>query len=158
MVIERTFKALLQLIGVCSVIALSTFEIHAQENFQIEGAWVLDSVQVKEVMSGNIVEKTVLPGDDYNLGKSWMLQLTLKDNGNVAYTENGNQTTSYIIYKIKDISENSATLMFYGITDYIEYKVDFFSDKAMLLNYSYTTLYDQQNIDISWKLYYHKSN
>ena len=69
---KRTYKSLLLLFSIFFLAAFSANDVKAQSaNSWFEGTWILDSVQIKEVRSNNIVEKT-LPGDDIDFFGSRM--------------------------------------------------------------------------------------
>ena len=155
---KRTFRALFLLVGMFFINVFLTFDMHAQENHhpEFEGTWVLDSVQVKEIVQSNIVEKTVLPGDNYEFDNFWMHQLTL-NNGMATYTDKIGCIIADIPYFIKDINDNTATLIINGV-DYKVLSVQLLSSEIMLITQSLTTGDDTQVINIFWKIYYHKSN
>ena len=156
---KRTFKALL-LIGLSILSAFTAIELQAQNSNQsdFEGAWVLDSVRVKEVVLDSIVEKTVLPGDVSEFNNNWMLQFTLRADGKASYTEIGNRTISGIPYSIENRNGNNATLIIDGVPDYKILSVQLLSKNAMLFTLSFSSGYEMKDIEVYWKMYYHKSN
>jgi hypothetical protein len=125
---------------------------------EFEGVWILDSVQVKEILPESVVQKTVLPGGRSNFDGNWMWQFTLNAGGKADYTETGNRTISDVHYFIKDKQGNVATLIIDGVPDYKILSVALLSDNTLLYAHSFTTGYNLQNIEVSWKMYYHKSN
>ncbi len=155
-----------QLVSYLLMLSLSTamgVSVFAQQS-SLEGAWVLDSVQVKETMPDNIIEKTVLPNEQALFNANWMKQFKLDTNGKVSYTEVGfkelDDEQSYAItgvpYEIKDIVENTATLIINSITDRKILKIKMVSDNTMMIEQSFTSGYNMRNIEISWKKYYHR--
>ena len=156
-IMKRTFKALL--ISMFAAISLLAFDIHAQEksHSNFEGTWVLDSVQVKEIMPDGIKEKTVLPDDDYEFDNIWMQQFTLNADGMASYKDKIGCIMADIPYLIDNKIDNETTLTIEGI-DYKVLSVRLLSNKTMLITHSLTSGDDTQVINIFWKIYYHKSN
>ena len=157
-IMKQTFKALL--ISMFAAISLLAFDIHAQEksHSNFEGTWILDSVQVKEVMSGNIEEKTVLPGGYSKFNNNWMFQFTLNADGKASYTEADKRTISDIQYTINNKNGNSATLNIDGVPDYKILNAQLLSNNIMLFTISFSSGYELKDIEVFWKMYYHKSN
>jgi hypothetical protein len=156
---KRAFKALLLIISIFFVSALSVADIKAQNNLhpEYEGTWVLDSVQVKEVMPDSIVVRTVLPGGESKFNNSWMLQFTLNANGKASYSGKNKRTISDRPYSIEGKTGNIATLIINGIIDHKKLNTQLISAKSMLISNSFTTGYKMKDIEVSWKMYYRKS-
>ena len=155
---QRTYKSLLLLFSIFFLAAFSANDVKAQSaNSGFEGTWILDSVQIKEVMPDNIVEKTVLPSEDCKFNNIWMQHLTLDTNGKASYKEKSDCIITNIPFSIERIKENTATLIINGV-DYKVLNVQLLSDKKMLINHSLTTGDDILVIDVFFKIYYHKSN
>ena len=156
---KRTFKVLLLIAGMFCITAFFTVDTHAQENLhpEFEGTWVMDSVQVKEVMPDSIVEKTVLPGGRSKFDRIWVWQFSLGANGKVSFLRNDGHTISDIPYSIEDMRENMATLYFNAVTDFRKFNAHFTSGKMIATEY-FTTEYEQKDIEVSWKMYYSKIN
>ena len=139
--------------------AFSAIDAQAQNaNSGFEGTWILDSVQVKEIMPDSIINRTVLPGGYSKFNNSWMLQFTLNANGKASYTEINNRTVRDIPYTITDTNGSSATLTINGIPDYKILNAQLLSDNVILLTISFSTGYKLKDIEVSWKMYYSKSN
>ena len=137
--------------------AFSTVYMQAQNlHPKFEGTWVLDSVQVKEVMPNSIVEKTVMPEGDSKFNEIWMWRFTL--NEKASYAGKSGNIISNIHYRVDDMSYNSVTITFTGITNYKKLNIQLLSDEVMLITDSFSTKYNQQDIVISWKMFYHKTN
>jgi len=155
---KRTYKSLLLLFSIFFLTAFSAIDMKAQStNSGFEGTWILDSVQVKEVGPDNIVEKTVLPDEDYEFNNIWMHHFTLDANGKASYKEKNDCIISDIPFSIEDIKGNTATLIINGV-DYKVLNVQLLSDKKMLINHSLTTGDEILVINVFLKIYYHKSN
>jgi len=153
---KQTFKALLLIFSLFFVSAFSAIEMRAQNNIHsnFEGTWVLDSVQVKEVVRDNIVEKTVLPSENYNLGDSWLLRFTLDANKNASYTDKKGNTTSNILY----IEEGFAVTFAISPVETKVLNIQTISDRTILITHTFTTEYDSNTVNVLWKMYYHKDN
>jgi hypothetical protein len=123
---------------------------------EFEGTWVLDSVQVKEVLPNSAVQKTVLSGESSNFSGTWMLQFTLKAEGKADYKEINKEITN-VAYLVKDINGNKATLNIDGVPDYKVLDAELLSGNALLITHSFIAGYNLQDIEVSWKMFYHKS-
>ena len=134
--------------------AFST-NVEAQNNRHsaLEGVWILDSVQVKEVMPDSIFQRTFLPKDDNKYNNNWMLQFTLNTDGVSSYTEKNGITITDIPYIIEEKSGNTVELTIRGV-DYKVLNVELLSDKTILITHAYTSEENSQVIDKSWKMYY----
>ena len=138
--------------------AFSAIDIKAQStNSGFEGTWILDSVQVKEIVEGNVMQKTVLPGEDCKLNDNWMLQFTLDSNGKASYTEKNNHTISDVPFAVENKTGNKATLIIDGVPEYKVLNVQLTSANSMLISISFTTGYEMKDIEVFWKMYYIKS-
>ena len=156
---KRINKALLLLCSLFLAVAFPGVDMQAQSvNSAFEGTWVLDSVQVKEVMPNSIVEKTVLPGGKSKFNEIWMWKFTLKSNEKASYVEESGNIISDIPFRVDDMNDNSATIIFTGITNYKKLNIQLLSDKTMLITDALSSKYNLQDIDISWKMFYHKTN
>ena len=131
---------------------------------QLKGEWVLDSVQVKEIMSSEVVQMTVLPGSRAKFDHVWMLRFKLDGEGNASYFENSHEHVldrrfpiSDVPYEVKDIAGNTATLIIDGVPEYKILNIQLLSDSTMLIRQSFISTYDLQEIEVSWTLFYHKS-
>ena len=154
---KRTFKTFLLLTNIFLLFAFPAVDMQAQSiNSGFEGTWVLDSVQVKEVMPDSIVEKTVLPGDDSKFNFIWFSQMTLDAKGVFFYKENGGRNIIKASYKVEDENGNKATLTINMSPGYRELKVQLLSEKTLLATQTFSSEYDMKNIDIVWNIYYHK--
>jgi|GEM_PF-6498156 len=149
---KQTRKALL--ICIFSAISLIAFNIYAQKNthFDFEGTWVLDSVQVKEIMPENIVEKTVLPSEKYNLDDNWILQFTLGTSA--SYVEKNGHALSNVFY----IIDGSIVTFYITAIEQIILNTEPLSEKSILITHSSTTEYNSQTVEIFRKMFYHKVN
>ena len=154
---KQAFKALWLLVGVYSILAFSAVDLYAQETFPIEGTWKLDSVQVKEIVQDNVMQKTVLPSEECNFNHTWMLQFTLNPNGKASYTGENNHTISDVPYFVEDITGNRATLIIDGVPEYKILKMQLTSTNAMLISISFITGYDMKDMEVGWEMYYRKS-
>ncbi len=158
---KQTFKALF-MGGV--VFFLSTFlnlKLSAQDYIPTEliGTWALDSVQVEEVLPDNIIQKTVLPGDDINFYNDWMWQMTFTTDRQLFYTYNNNQNISETLYTIKDKKENTATLIINRTVDHLILKIQLLSPTTILITREFTTTYNSTlNTETYWMMYYSKSS
>lgn len=153
-----TFKALFTGGVLLFLAVFSNVKLSAQNQIVPEciGTWILDSVQVREIMPDSIVEKT-LPGDDINFYGNWMWQLILDSKGHISYTDSRMQNTSSAPYTIKDRNGNTATLTI-DITGDYSMKIQMLSESSMLAIYSYKTINNKmQNVEIFWNMYYCKS-
>ena len=156
--LKRTYKALLLIVSLLFISAFPAVDIQAQSiNSRLEGTWVLDSVQVKEVTSESISERTFLPEEDNKYNNNWMMQFTLNTGGFSSFMEKKGITIADIPYTIERKSGNTATLTICGV-DYKVLNVELLSDKTMLITHAYTTEENPQVTDISWKMYYRKSD
>ena len=156
---KRTFKALLLLISIFFLYAFSVVDMQAQSvNSGFEGTWVLDSVQVKEVMPESIIEKTVLPGDDneYIINRMW--QITLDIHGRLFYKVYGSQDISDATYVIEDRSGDTATLVFKSPPIYSIFKTQLLSQSSMIMTHSFTIGRDMKDIEVFYKMFYRKIN
>ena len=131
-----------------------------------EGVWVLDSVQVKEIMPDSIVEKTVLPGERALLDANWMNRFKLDTDGKASYTEVAIGTLPVdrpyfftdIPYEIMDVAGNTATLVIDGVPDNKILNMQWLSDSSMVISHSFTkrmTIY-LHDVEIAWKMYYRR--
>ena len=156
---KRVFKALLLIISIFFISALSVADIKAQNNLhpEYEGTWVLDSVQIKEVMPDSIVAKTVLPGEECKFNHFWMLRFTLNANGKASYSEKNNRIVSDVPYLVEEKTRNSANLIINGAPDYKILNTQMISAKSMLISISFTTGYEMKDIEVAWRMYYRKS-
>jgi len=155
---KRLFKTFLLLTSIFLLFVFSSVNAQAQSaNSRFEGTWVLDSVQVKEVTSESISERTFLPKEDNKYNNNWMMQFTLNTDGVSSFTEKNGIKISDIPYKIERKSGNTAILTIQGV-DYKVLNMELLSDKTMLINSAYTTEENSQVTDISWKMYYRKSD
>ena len=157
---KQTFKAFLLIFSLFFVSAFSAIEMRAQTNFhpEFEGTWILDSIQVNEIMPDGIKQKTVLYGDYNEYIIDWMWQITLDGQGTLLYKEDGNRNYSNAPYIIKDRNGDTATLVINKMPDYKILKAQLLSESSMLIIHYFTTKHDTQDIDISCKMYYSKSN
>ena len=154
---KRTYKALLLIISILFISAFPAVDMQAQSiNSGFEGVWVLDSVQVKEVMPDSIIQKTVLPGGDSKFSFIWFSQMTLDAKGVLVYTENGSRNSSSAPYKITEKNGNLATLTISILPEYRILKVQLLSEKTLLVTQTFSSEYDMKNIDITLNMYYHK--
>ncbi|MDR2915622.1 MAG: hypothetical protein LBV74_12445 [Tannerella sp.] len=153
-----TFKALFTGSVLFFLITFSNFKISAQDHIfpEFVGTWTLDSVQVTEVMPDSTIQKTVLPGQSSKFNDSWMWQFTLDTEGKAAYKQSGNNLISNILYYIKDKSGNAATLIIDGVPDYKILNVQLLSENILLVTQSFSTGYNLHDIDVSWRMHYHK--
>lgn len=166
---KHTFKALLMQ-GVLYLVGLFfSSGVSAQNNIfpELEGTWVLDSIQVKEIMPDSIFEQTVLSGDDINFSSDWMWQLTFATNEQLLYTYYRNRHKSSetpiikekIPYTSKNTRKNTTTLIIDRTADYRVLEIQLISKNTLLITHSFSTQKnDIQDIDVSWNMYYHKSN
>ena len=157
---KHSFKALLLIVSLFFASAFSAIEMRAQNNLhpEFEGTWVLDSIQVNEIMPDGIKQKTVLQGDYNEFIINWMWEITLNGHGTLLYKEGVNQNFSSCPYIIEDRNENTATLRINKMPGYKIVKVQLLSESSILITHSFTTEHDMQDIDISCKMYYSKSN
>jgi hypothetical protein len=133
---------------------------------QLKGEWVLDSVQVKEIMSGEVVQMTVQPhGGLAKFSHIWMYRFKLTGEGKASYSENAQRKitrqtyyVSDIPYIVEDIDENTASLIIDGVPEYKILKMQLLTDNTMLIRQSFTADYNSQDIEVSWSLFYHKSD
>ena len=148
----------------CST-SLTTVELSNQSVVieKLKGMWVLDSVQIKEIMSGDEVHMTVRPGGQAKFNQMWMQRFKLDDDGKASYSEtvHGNIPdrlffVTDVPYKIEAIDENTATLIIDGVPDYKILNIRF-SDNTLLISQSFVTDYHRQDIEVFWTLFYHKS-
>ena len=154
---KRVYKALLLRISIFLLFAFSTIDMQAQNNHsEFEGTWVLDSVQVKEIVGDNVMQKTVLPGEECKFNHSWMLQFTLNTNGKASYSEENNRTISDRPYSVEGKTGNRATLIIDGVPDYKILNTQLISAKSMLISISFTTGYEMKDIEVYWEMYYRK--
>ena len=142
---KRTFKALL-------FIAFA-FSINNAKAQNIEGTWVLDSVQVTETMPDSIVQKTVLLGDDSKFSNRWILQFTLDDDRKAKYTTAGGRTASGVPYSTNS-DDGSVELYIMEGGAQIALRMQRLTENIMTLNAKHKA----GDISASWKMYYHKSN
>ena len=150
---KRIIKALIFIL-----FAFSAADMQAQSaNSVFEGTWVLDSVQVKEIVGDNVMQKTVLPGEECKFNHSWMLRFTLNANGKASYSEKNNRIVSDVPYLVEDKTRNSANLIINGAPDYKILNTQMISAKSMLISISFTTGYEMKDIEVAWKMYYRKS-
>ncbi len=162
-----TFKALFigSIVFFCTIFL--NVKLSAQDHIpsQFVGTWALDSVQVKEVMPDDIIQKTVLPGQNSNFNSNWMQELTLVAEKQLLYMNNNlNSSNTPIIneqipYTIEEIKENVATIVINRTADYRILKIQQYSQNALLITQSFTTTNsNMQRVEVSWKMFYHKSN
>ena len=155
---KRIKKALLLLCCLFLAVAFPAVDMHAQgANSRFEGTWVLDSVQVKKVTSESIYERTFLPEEDNKYNNNWMMQFTLNTDGVSSFTKKNGVAIADIPYIIEGKNGNTARLIISGV-DYKVLNVELLSNKTMLINSAYTTEENSQVTDISWKMYYRKSD
>ena len=131
---------------------------------QLKGEWILDSVQVKEIMSGEVNCLTVLPGSRAKFDHAWMLRFKLDGEGKASYIENSHVNVldrlfsiSDVPYEVKNIEGNTATLIINGVPEYKILNIQLPSDSTMLIRQSFTTAYKIQEIEVFWTFFYHKS-
>ena len=150
----------------CST-SFMVFEFPAQDQLtpKLYGAWVLDSVQVKEIISGQVTNMTVPSDGQAKFYEQWMRRFKLDATGKASYSENNHRlvanTPYYIIdvpYKVEDAVDNTATLIIDGVPDYKILKLHLISDNRLIIKYSFNSSYDLQDIEVSWIMFYHKSN
>ena len=137
------------------------------QQLSLEGVWVLDSVQVKEIVADNIVEKTVLPNERALFDVQWMKLFKLDADGKASYTEVGfgefPVTRPYFYtdmpYEIKDIIGNTATLIIGSVPEKKILNIRLLSDSSMVISYSFITRMTAylHDVEIIWKMYYRKS-
>ena len=155
---KRTFNTFLLLKCMFLLLAFPAVDMQAQSvDSRFEGTWVLDSVQVKEVMPDSISERTFLPKEDNKYNNNWMMQFTLNTDGVSSYMEKNGITIANIPYIIERKSVNTAALTIQGV-DYKVLNIELLSDKALLITHAYTTEENPQVTDIFWKMYYRKSD
>ena len=154
---KRTFKALLLLVSLFFVSAFSAIDMRAQNNLKpkLEGTWVLDSVQV---ISDKIVERTVLPGDDYDFAHYWIWQFTLGANDIASYTKKDGNIISNVPYHIIDTGDNSTKFIIDHSPSYNVYTIQLHSNNKILTAKFLHTIFELQDSNLSWNLYYSKSN
>jgi len=156
---KRLFKTFLLLTSIFLLFVFSSVNVQAQsDNSGLEGTWVLDSVQVKEVTSDNIVEKTVLPGDDNEFIINRMWQITLDVHGRLFYKVYGSQDISDATYIIEDRSGDTATLVFKSPPIYSIFKTQLLSKSSMIMTHSFTIGRDMKDIEVFYKMFYRKIN
>lgn len=157
---KHIFKALLIQGVLYSATLFFNFGASAQSRIfpELEGSWILDSVQVKEAMPDSFIQKTVLAGEACKFNDYWMLKLTLNSDNKASYTEAKERTISDVPYNIKDKAGNNATLIIDGVPDYKILNIQLIPDNILIINHSFRTGYNFQDIDISWKMYYHRFN
>ena len=155
---KQRYKVLMLIVSIFFISAFSTVDIHAQNvNKGFEGIWVMDSLQVKEVMPDSIAEKTILPSDNTHFFGSWMWQLSIGSDRKLTFTDRSGQSTSSASYTIKDRNGNAATLITDSTGD-IEKRVQLTSENIMTVTQSFTILGENmQNIDVTWKMFYRKN-
>ena len=150
---------------VCVVLFSMTTSISAfAQSLDLKGVWVLDSVQVKEIMPDNIVEKTVRPNGQALFSGSWMKRFKLDTEGKASYTTIGYtgfiDEQSFVItnvpYELKDITENAATLVIDGATGRKTLSMRLLPDNVMIIEQSFTSVYYMRDIEIFWKMYYRR--
>ena len=61
-------------------------------------------------------------------------------------------------YMIKDVDGNSATLIIDGVPEYKILSIQLLSDSVMQINHSFNSSYQLQDIEVSWSMFYHKSD
>ncbi len=137
------------------------------QQLNLEGVWVLDSVQVKEVTPDRIIEKTVLPDKRALFDTYWMSLFKLDAGGKASYTEVGTGTLpaerpyffSDVPYEIKDIAGSTATLIISSVPDNKILNVRLLSDNTLVINHSFITRMTAylHDVEVLWKMYYHKS-
>ena len=123
---------------------------------EMQGTWVLDSVQVKEVTPDSIVQKTVLPDEHRNFNGSWMQRFTLDTDGKASYAEIAGFTVTDVPYAIKDKDGNAATLIIDGVPEYKILSVQLLSSDVMRISISFITGYNLKDIEVDWKMFYRK--
>lgn len=165
---KHLFKVLLMQGVLHFAVLFFSFGASAQSNIfpELEGTWILDSVQVKESITDSIFEQTVLSGNDVNASGDWMWQLTFVANEQSLYTYKNNYKTldtpiikDKISYTLEGINENTVTLIINRTADYRALKIQQLSGNILLITRSFTTVKnDIQDINVFWKMYYHKSN
>ena len=149
---------------VCLIIGMLSFGALLAQTLAWEGVWVLDSVQVKEIMPDSIVEKTVLPGERALLDAHWMNRFKLDTDGKASYTEVAHSLLtdeqSYAVtnapYELTDRIDNSATLIINSVPEYKILNIQLLSGYLMCIKQSFTTGYNRYDIEISWKMYYRR--
>ena len=153
---KRTFKALLLTVSFFFASALSVTGVQAQNNSNsgFEGTWILDSIQVKEIMPDGIRQKTVLHGDDNEFIINCMWQITMDGRGTLLYNEYGNPNVLDAPYVIEDRNGDTATLKINRMPNYKVLKIQLLSESSMLITHSFATM---QDMDISCRMYYSKS-
>ena len=152
---KRTYKTLLLIVSILFISAFPAVDMQAQSvDSRFEGTWVLDSLQVNEIMPDGDIQKIALHGDDNGFIITWMRQITLDDRGTLLYNEDGNPNVSDASYVIEDMNGDTATLKINKVPEYIELKIQLLSESSMLITHSFTTM---QDMDISCRMYYSKS-
>jgi len=156
---KRIIKALLLTISIFILFAFSGVDMQAQNNNAgLEGTWVLDSVQVAETMPGSIVQKTVLLGDESKFSQGWMQQFTIDGKGKMSYTTRDGRNIPNVPYHINGGQENTLTLMIVQGLAHRAIKIQPLSESTILITQAFRTKYESDDIEISWRMYYHKSN
>ena len=151
---------------VCLIIGMLSLCTLLAQTPAWEGVWVLDSVQVKEIMPDSIVKKTVLPGERALLDTNWMNRLELDTDGKASYTEVSIGTLPVeqpyfftdIPYEMSDVAGNTATLIIDGVPDNKILNRQWLSDSSMVISHSFTTRMSgySSDVEISWKMYYRR--
>jgi len=152
---------------VCAMLFSMTTGISVfAQSLDLKGVWVLDSVQVKEIMPDNIVEKTVQPNERALLDACWMKRFKLDSEGKASYTDVGFGILpagrpyffTGVPYEIKDIAGNTATLIIRGVPDNKILNIRLLSDSSLLISHSFTTRMTgySNDVEIAWKMYYRR--
>ena len=153
----QTYKALL-IGGVFFIFtAFSNFGLAQNTVFpDLDGTWLLDSIQVQEVRLESVVQRAVQSGDSSIFNNHWMQQFTLNAEGKASYTEITSRSISDVPYSIESKNENAATLMIDGVPDYKKLDIELVSDSVLLITQAFVTGYNLKDVNFFWKIYYHK--
>ena len=149
---KRAYKSLLLLFSIFFVTVFSAIEMRAQSNLhsEFEGTWVLDSVQITEIMPDGNIQKTLLPNEYCEFNSYWIQQFTLNSSGVITYTKTGNHTISNAPCIIKN--KDGVMIMTIGeALDYQALEIRPISNTRLLVDHAFCS-------NMFWKLYYHKSN
>ena len=181
----KTFNALL-VGGILFIISsFFNFELAAQNAIfpEIEGTWVLDSVQVQEVRQDRVAQRAVRPGESGDYDYRWIRQFTLNSIGRASYkeitdrsvsdasniamtdrsvsgvpnTETTDRFISDVSYTIEGKRGKAARLTIDSVRDYKQIDVELLSDSVLLITQAFVTGYNLPDANFFWKLYYHKS-
>ena len=164
---NRMFRFFTRLSVLLCLVSFLNVKPADHDNFAMDlvGEWLLDSVRVKEIMSDKVVEMMVLPDGRAKFDDAWMMRFMLDGEGKASYlekcfgnTEEGDYVIKEAPFMVESMDGNTANLIIDGVPDYKILKIQLLSENRLLINHTFSTGYELQDIEVYWTMYYHKSN